>query len=210
MHLARADHGCAAPGGHLLNLVKLDPGFRIRGILLAQFELSRSGLPVEAIKPAVQRIVAEVQATPRVEAAAATTNVLINGGTWSLGLTGGLTGGSQFAWVSPGYFATIESPILRGRDFTLADVEHGPGVVIVNEAFAWKYFAGADPLGKTFRTAREPGYPEAEYRIIESRNTRYNDLRNSPPPQSFAPIAQHPSYGPAATLYVRSSAPLAD
>ncbi|HWB96853.1 MAG TPA: ABC transporter permease, partial [Bryobacteraceae bacterium] len=191
------------------NLITLDPGFRTHGILIATFDLSRISLPAPQIKPAVASLLEEIRAVPQVEAAAATTNIIVNGGSWTLGLTGSLQGNSKLTWVSPGYFDTVEIPILAGRDFTRADVENGQKVAIVNQTFVRRYFPGTNPIGKTFRSAKEPGYPEAEYQIVGiCKDTRYSDLRDTPPPQTYAPISQHPSYGPWAAFYIRSAAPL--
>jgi macrolide transport system ATP-binding/permease protein len=52
--------------------------------------------------------------------------------------------------VSPGYFTTIQARLLRGRYFTEEEDKSKPGVVVINESFAKKYFPGEDPLGKTF------------------------------------------------------------
>ncbi len=193
------------------NLITLDPGFREKGILIASFDMSRMHLAPAQVKPAALSLVDEVQSVPRVEAAAATTNIVIGGGSWTLGIqAGSLQGPSKFTWVTPGYFNTVETPMLAGRDFTRTDSENAPKVVVVNQTFARRYFPGTDPIGKTFRSTQEPNYPEAEYQIIAiCKDTRYYDLRDVPPPQSFAPLTQHPSYGPWAGLYVRSSAPLA-
>ena len=193
------------------NLITLDPGFREKGILIASFNMSRMRIPAERIKPLVQSLVEDVRAIPQVEAAAATTNIAINGGSWTLGVQAGAAqGASKFTWVSPGYFDTVQTPILAGRDLTAGDSENSPKVVVVNQIFARRFFPGADPIGKTFRSAQEPGYPEAEYQIVAvCKDTRYFDLRSDPPPQSYAPITQHPSYGPWAALYIRSSYPLA-
>ena len=49
--------------------------------------------------------------------------------------------------VSPGFFATVGIPLLRGRGFTAADGRDSPGVVIVNETFAARYFGSTDPIG---------------------------------------------------------------
>jgi predicted permease len=53
------------------------------------------------------------------------------------------------AWfdVSPGYFATIGLPIVRGRDISTRDREGDPWVAIVNERFARRYLPRVDPLG---------------------------------------------------------------
>lgn len=50
--------------------------------------------------------------------------------------------------VSAGFFQTIGARLLRGRYFTDSEDASKPGVVIINEALAKKYFAGEDPLGQ--------------------------------------------------------------
>jgi len=51
--------------------------------------------------------------------------------------------------VAPGYFSTMEIPLLMGRDFDDTDIEEGAGqAVIVNEAFVERYWPDADPLGR--------------------------------------------------------------
>lgn len=53
--------------------------------------------------------------------------------------------------VSPGYLQTMGIPLLRGRFFTANDDEHGPTVVVIDEALAERFFPGQDPLGKLIR-----------------------------------------------------------
>ncbi len=50
--------------------------------------------------------------------------------------------------ISPGYFATMGMPILRGRDLTVEDGIGKPLVVLVDESFARKHFPNEDPIGK--------------------------------------------------------------
>jgi putative ABC transport system permease protein len=50
--------------------------------------------------------------------------------------------------ASPGYFHAMHIPVLRGREFTNADISSAPHVAIINESFARKYFAGTDPIGQ--------------------------------------------------------------
>jgi predicted permease len=53
--------------------------------------------------------------------------------------------------VSDGYFHTMEIPLLAGRDFTVADTEKSPQVMIVSQAFAQAYFHDENPLGKKLK-----------------------------------------------------------
>jgi hypothetical protein len=58
------------------------------------------------------------------------------------------------AVVGPKYFKTLRIPILRGRDFSEADSERSPGVIIINEAMAKRWWPGQDPVGRRLSTFR--------------------------------------------------------
>jgi len=84
-------------------------------------------------------------------------------------------------WVSPNYFATYGTPLLAGRDFRDADVEH-PRRVIVNQTVARHYFAGRDPIGRHvwLENEREP------YEIVGvAGDAKYQDVRDVPPPTVY-------------------------
>lgn len=51
--------------------------------------------------------------------------------------------------VSPEYLATLKATLVRGRFFTQDDDASGPGVVVINQTLARKYFPGEDPIGQT-------------------------------------------------------------
>ncbi|HXJ44215.1 MAG TPA: FtsX-like permease family protein, partial [Bryobacteraceae bacterium] len=187
-------------------LVSLDPGFRAQGVLQASFELGEQ----ERDETAVRQLLEEVRATPQVESAAATTNFLIASGMWSLVVrTDAAIRDSRFTWVSPGFFSTLGTPILAGRDFHSNDGRTSPKVAIVNEIFARTYFPGSNPIGKTFRTVTEPDYPEAEYEIVGlAKNTKYLLLQAAEPPMVYAPVGQFPPGVAGTMIFIRSSAPL--
>jgi predicted permease len=65
----------------------------------------------------------------------------------------------RFAALRPGYFETVRIPILRGRDFTLADDIGAQPVAIVSGDFARKAWGDRDPIGRTIRFQGNPGRP---------------------------------------------------
>src|SRR5205823_3168344 len=96
-----------------------------------------------------QRLTAEIRSVPGVAGAAGSTHVPLSGSTWShfFRVQGaGEPKVSRFAYVSPGYFATLRVPILSGRDFDGHDVASARRVVVVNEGFVRSYLAGVNPI----------------------------------------------------------------
>lgn len=65
------------------------------------------------------------------------------------GPNAGLQTGTDEVYVTPGYFGTLQIPLLQGRDFTGADGPNTQPVAVVNRTFANKFFHGANPLGHT-------------------------------------------------------------
>jgi len=61
--------------------------------------------------------------------------------------------------VSSGYFHAIGTPLLRGRDFTPADNDRAPGVVVINSHLAQQYFPNQDPLGRRVDMGFRSGTP---------------------------------------------------
>jgi predicted permease len=53
-----------------------------------------------------------------------------------------------YRMVTPGYFASMRLPLLRGRDVSEADNVTAPDVVIINQRAASEYWPGEDPIGK--------------------------------------------------------------
>jgi len=110
--------------------------------------------------------------------------------------------------VSPGFFATLGTPLLAGRDFTAQDTLAAPRVIVVNETFARKYFAGANPVGR--RISEVPGgkgKPEPPMEIVGLvRDAVYDSLRDTIPPTMYRVFTQNPQPGPNTTIAVRAAA----
>jgi putative ABC transport system permease protein len=65
-----------------------------------------------------------------------------------------------YTQVGPGYFTTMKTPLLQGRDFTERDDTNGPLVLIVNEAFVRDFKLGTNPIGRRIDVQDGIGNPE--------------------------------------------------
>jgi len=103
--------------------------------------------------------------------------------------------------VGPGFFATAGIPILTGREFGEQDRENAPLVAVVNQAFARRYFANENPVGKRFSDRqREIG----RYQIVGVvGDAKYGSVRESPQPMEFQPIGQQAALD-SSVLHVRT------
>jgi putative ABC transport system permease protein len=99
--------------------------------------------------------------------------------------------------VSPGYFRTMEIPLLSGRNFNDADTEISPQVMIVNQAFAQKYFHREDVLGKKLKpgTSDGPTSPPAWRTIVGVvGNIRTGATDRAMDPMYYLPAGQLPNW----------------
>jgi predicted permease len=97
---------------------------------------------------------------------------------------------SECSLVTPKYFDTLRMPLVRGRDFTDRDNADAPRVVIVNQAFARRFYGGEEEaLGKRFRFAQ--GTPLMEIVGI-AQDGYYSTLYEEHQTYMFLPVYQHP------------------
>jgi putative ABC transport system permease protein len=103
--------------------------------------------------------------------------------------------------VTPGYFETARTPLLRGRVFSDTDVAGGSLVAIVNDTTARRYWPGQDPIGKRLANSRDMIQREI-VGVVADVKFRTLDAANLD--EVYLPMDQNPR--PAATLVVRSEA----
>ena len=95
--------------------------------------------------------------------------------------------------VSPGFFATTQTPLLQGREFTAADNADTPPVAIVNEAFARRFFPGVNPIGRHIRI--DPAHRSSEkWSEIVGISGNVNEYlgQTEPHPEMFEPFLARP------------------
>ena len=93
-------------------------------------------------------------------------------------------------YVSPGFFASLALPIVRGRDFTSADSAAGQPVAIVNETLAGRAFGAGDPIGRRVGWAGRDAFDITIVGVV--RDLRSEHLRESAPDAIFFPLSQVP------------------
>jgi len=142
----------------------VDPGFEMRGITQAQFDLPSQGYTVERARTFQRELMARVASLPGVDQVEQA-RVTPLGHQWEgTGLT--LTGetqerGFEFNVVTPGFFAMLGMPMVRGRTFTEAETQAAAPVLVVTESTARRLWPGQDALGKTLR-----GEDKKEFQVV--------------------------------------------
>src|SRR5262249_49241531 len=97
----------------------------------------------------------------------------------------------QFRMISPDYFRVMKIPVRQGRAFTDADGAAAPPVIIVNEAFARRFFDGQTPFARRLFIRRGPNEP-AHQVIGVAADVKQQGLDRAEPPMVFVPISQMP------------------
>ncbi|HEV2194318.1 MAG TPA: ABC transporter permease [Candidatus Acidoferrum sp.] len=197
----------------LRNLTTLNIGFQQNGILVTSVDFKRLHLPEASFVEYKRQLVKSVKAIPGVESAANAIMVPFGGETWNDDVI--LEGSEQDAGVvwenflGPGYFQTLGTPLLAGRDFDDRDTANSPKVAIVNQAFVRQILKGADPLGKRFRIHESPGKPRPLYEIVGvTGDNKFQDMHEDYLPFMYFPATQQEKPGPDDQIILRSSLPL--
>jgi putative ABC transport system permease protein len=147
-----------------------------------------------------------------VETLALASRPLLSGYSWndSISINGGPPSEdlAYFMNVSPGWIETMKVSLLDGRDFRASDTY--PGVAIVNETFAKRYFKGENPIGRTFDQTEDEGARIRLQIVGLVGDARYRGMREPIPPVAYVPFRAIDNKGAAkaedrGTFIVRTS-----
>ncbi|MBI3401173.1 MAG: ABC transporter permease [Acidobacteria bacterium] len=175
-------------------------GFQPAGLAIISTEMNMIGYTDARAKEFYDRAIERVRAIPGVESAAIAERLplSINYNRNVIFLPdrqGPNDNGTTIdvARVSAEYFPTLGVSILQGRNFNAADTPKTPNVVIVNEAFARKYWPNESAIGKRFRQ-REFNGPE--YQIVGvSANYKVSSLGEASTPYIHYAVEQRSNTG---------------
>ncbi|HET6177749.1 MAG TPA: ABC transporter permease [Candidatus Sulfotelmatobacter sp.] len=138
-------------------LEAVDPGFNPHNLISMIVSVAGSKEADAGRRELFYRqLIERVRSLPRVQAAGAINHLPLAGDLWGwhFAIEGrpkprpGEALGAVYRMVTPGYFAAMRLPIVRGRDITDSDNTTAPGVILINEQAARQYWPGEDPLGK--------------------------------------------------------------
>lgn len=200
----------------LLNAGAIDPGFKADNLLTMAMDLQQQGYKEPNGRAFSRELIERVRALPGIESAALAEYLPLGTGVSRRGITiegytAELGESTEIAsvHVGPGYFETLQVRIVAGRAFNERDREGAPGVVIVNQAFARRYWPGQNPIGKRIQrgsvqrgsSARNDS-PQLEV-IGLAMDGKYASLGEEATPFLYLNLLQR--YNPAPTLIVRTS-----
>jgi putative ABC transport system permease protein len=150
-------------------LNQIDPGFKPAQVMTLGVTLLSSKYPQdEQVGQTYSQILERATTTPGVVSAAATSYLPVTGSNTSDYFT--IEGrppiakeaepSTEYRVVTPRYFESMGMSLLSGRDFAPTDTRQSPNVVVINDVFARRHFAGENPLGHRLRLQGQERDPE--------------------------------------------------
>jgi predicted permease len=212
-------------GRSLANLQSQDFGFRIQGRYVAAFAPSIATIPADRLPSTYAAIQERLRRVDGVRNIAFSLYSPMSGNNWASVITiDGHDRGEQLvaSWnrVSPRYFETTGTPMVRGRAIDERDRPDSPLVTVVNQTFARKFFGDADPIGRHIGFASTTGAGDRDLEIVGIvGDAKYQDARALAYPTFFLPFLQErrgadgappklgPSHYPQALEIEAASAP---
>ncbi len=198
----------------LERLSHVDLGFSPDHLLTANFDINQTRYNSDRQDRFYAELLDRVRALPGVVAASATGQMPLANDGWSISfdiverrLPKSQQPSAGFYDVYPGFFEAMRIPVLQGRSFDAHDTRDSKPVVVVNRAFAERYFPNENPLGKMIEIGAGDGKGRERWRTREivgvAGNIRSSNLDQLPQPAYFVPMPQL-VWGPP-TLAIRTA-----
>jgi len=184
-----------------------DPGFDPNHVLLTSYELSPAGYTRETGVTFDRQVLARLSALPGVESVTVADFSPLSFSIHSdyLQLQDYVPQPHESmeitrAIVGPGYFRTLRTPLLSGREFTESDILGSQLVAVVNQAFVDRYWPGEVAIGKQVAADGQ------RFTIVGiSGNAKYRLLTYAPEPVIYLPIYQAYRSTQDTTVHLRAS-----
>jgi predicted permease len=197
--------GAALLARSIANLYAVPPGVRVEGVAVVDlvFEATLDRASRERALDGIERALREL---PGVASVGSTQTLPLRGGGYRAGLR--IDGrpeigdaATEYRVVTPGYLETLGVGLRHGRLITSADRTETEGVVVVNEAFARTYFAGADPVGRSIGVDAGPRQRVVGV-VADAAEKRLTDPAQ---PVRYVAVAQAPWIDDAQSIVFRAA-----
>ena len=178
----------------LSNLQSINLGFSRENLLLFQLNARQVGHRDPEIASFYSDLQKRFSAIPGVHAVSLSHFPLFVAGTGlPISVSGVETINTRILYVGPGFFATMEIPVLQGRDIEERDGPGAPPIAVINESFAKANFGDRNPLGQHI-TLGDGKAVAADMEIAGvTKDARYGGLKRDIPPVVYMPYHLRPS-----------------
>jgi len=182
-------------------LSRTDLGFDPRLLLTAHFNVSETRYAPDAKSRFIAELLDRVRALPGVTAAAGALPLPMFDDRYATNfdiserpLPKEQQPIAGFYVVTPGFFESMRIPLVTGRTFDERDRRDSPKVTVITKAFADRYFADENPIGKRMTVVLSEGPKHGDYKEWEIvgvvGDTRRSNLQSSPAPAFYLPVPQ--------------------
>jgi predicted permease len=178
------------------NLNSVALGFNRENVLLFTVNAKQPGYRDQALVRFYDQLQQRLAGLPGVRAVSATSYALISGSLNNTNFTiPGYTGPNKAVnnlAVAPGFFSTMQTPILLGREIEERDVTSTHRVAVVNEAFVKTYYNGENPVGRYFGLGGKGAQATPDIEIVGvAKASRYHILKEEIDPVVYFPYSQN-------------------
>ncbi len=182
-----------------VRVLNIDPGFDPHHVLTANIDLPDSQYPSLKRVQFQEELLSRVAALPGVESVSSGYPIPLSSRNIGIGfnivgrpVAKGDEPAEPVSIVTPGFFRTLRIPIIAGRDFAPTDDSKAPGVTIIDQAFARKYFPGENPIGKRLHPGLGDGITNEEDREIIGvvGGIKRKGITEETPAQFYLPLKQ--------------------
>ena len=169
----------------LVHLQSRQLGFNPKNLLLMEINTGQAGYKDAASLAFHEALRRRFGTIPGVRSATLAAEGQLDGGNWSLDFTvpGSRTeekSESPLLPVGPDYLATMQIPILLGRDINVSDEFRKPVAAVISASFAKKHFGADNPLGRRISMRFDRSDQELEI-VGVAGDARYGSLKDDPP-----------------------------
>jgi predicted permease len=189
----------------LSNLHSISLGFNRDHILLFELNAPQAGYPQARVADFYGELRRRLNELPGVASATLSHASLIRAGrSHPVTVDGQPTQGTRVLWTGPGFFTTMQIPIVHGREISDSDRQGMLPVAMVSELFARINFGSADPVGRHVEiggSLRVDGKPLVLEIVGVAAEARYGGLKRDVPPVVYVPYPQVPPSQLASMTY---------